>query len=148
MNKKKSDIASKYFNDGYNCAQSVLYAFKDQFNLDEDLLQGIGGGLGGGMGGMGLTCGAVLGAFILIGLKYGKRNRDDNQAKEKTYRKVREFSQIFKQKNKSITCNVLLGHDMADPEENVIIKEKGLFKTVCPQMIIDTVNLLDKEILK
>ena len=147
MDKKRSEMASEYFEKGYNCAQSVLYAFKDVFNLNEDLVQGLGGGLGGGLGKMGLTCGAVMGAFILIGLKYGKRDRNDNQAKEKTYEKVRHFNQLFKEKNGSIVCNDLLGYDITKQEDMAVIKEKGLFKTVCTQAIIDALDILEKNIM-
>lgn len=42
----------------------------------------IAGGFGGGMGYINETCGAVTGAFMLIGLKYGKVEVDDNAARD------------------------------------------------------------------
>ena len=37
----------------------------------------VSGAFGGGMGHLGETCGAVTGAFMLIGLKYGKTRVED-----------------------------------------------------------------------
>ena len=45
-----TEIATSQFLRGYNCAQSVLYAFRDEAGLSEDLALKIATGLGAGMG--------------------------------------------------------------------------------------------------
>ena len=45
-----TQIATSQFLRGYNCAQSVLYPFRDEAGLSEDLALKIATGLGGGMG--------------------------------------------------------------------------------------------------
>lgn len=45
-----TEIATSQFLRGYNCAQSVLYAFRGEAGLSEDLALKIATGLGAGMG--------------------------------------------------------------------------------------------------
>ena len=46
------------------------------------------------MGHLEETCGAVTGAFMVIGLKYGRTgDADDKNTKKKTYRLVKEFAE-------------------------------------------------------
>lgn len=131
------------FKDGFNCSQSVLSAFAPQYNLDGEMALRVAGGFGGGMGSMGETCGAVTGAFMVIGLQYGKTKIDDKISKGKTYQVVQEFSQIFKQRYGSIKCKELLGCDLSTEEGVKIAREKGLFKTFCPRLVEDAVDILE-----
>jgi C_GCAxxG_C_C family probable redox protein len=99
---------------------------------------------GGGMAQMGETCGAVTGAFMAIGLKYGRTRPDDDEAKRRTYALVREFVEKFRARNGSIICRELLGCDIGTPEGNRIAKNKELFSTVCPGFVRDAVNILEE----
>ena len=53
---------------GYNCAQSVMCAFADKTNLDEETLFKLAEGFGAGMGNRRNTCGALSGAVMLAGV--------------------------------------------------------------------------------
>ena len=57
------------FTNGYSCSQAVVSAYAEQFGLDHDTALRIAGGFGGGMGRRGEVCGALTGAFMVIGLK-------------------------------------------------------------------------------
>ena len=62
--KDRYQIATDYHNRGYNCCQSVCFAFLDQVDLDEKTLFRVTEGLGLGMGGMEGTCGAISAAAV------------------------------------------------------------------------------------
>ena len=64
----RGDIAKSYFLQGYNCAQAVLLAFEDAIGLDRDALLKLTLPFGGGMGRLRLTCGAVSGMVMALGL--------------------------------------------------------------------------------
>lgn len=96
---------------GYNCAQAVLCAYADMFNLDERTAYKIAEGFGTGMGGMGDTCGAVTAAFMLIGLKNGSGLPDDKSTRAATYKQIREFADAFKAKAGSVICRELKGEN-------------------------------------
>ena len=60
---------------GCNCCQAMLLAFAQEigqrWNLDEEALMALGSGFGSGMGGMEATCGALVGAGMVVGLLNG-----------------------------------------------------------------------------
>ncbi len=53
----------------YNCAQSVTVALADETGLSEDQLRQISAGFCAGMGNLEATCGALIGAGMIAGLK-------------------------------------------------------------------------------
>ena len=65
----RADRAIACHNKGYNCAQSVAFAFLDKVDIDPETLFKVTEGLGLGMGGMEGTCGAISAAAVLAGLK-------------------------------------------------------------------------------
>ena len=54
-----------------NCCQSVLLAYADILGKDEDALRRLGDGFAVGMGSMEATCGALIGAGMVAGLRLG-----------------------------------------------------------------------------
>lgn len=140
----KMSHALSTFDSGFNCSQSVLIAFCNDFGLHNEMAFRIACGLGGGMGRMAKTCGAVTGACMVIGLKYGQTERDDKAAKEKTYVLVRKFADLFAKDRGSLECRELLACDINTPEGFKVANEKGLFKTICPQCVASAVEILEK----
>ena len=112
--------------------------------IDRERALRVAGAFGGGMGRMGATCGAVTGAFMAIGLKCGKVRAEDDAAREKTYELVREFVTRFQSRHGSMSCKELLGYDLSNPQEREKAKEKGLFDTLCPQLVRDAVEILEE----
>ena len=64
----KSETALDYFRNKFNCSQAVFAAFGPAYGLSEDSCLKIGCAFGGGMGKQQLTCGAVTGALMALGL--------------------------------------------------------------------------------
>lgn len=141
-----SDAATAVFAQGVCCSQAVLSAYAEEYGLDRDTALKVSAGFGGGMGRMAQTCGAVTGAYMVIGLKYGAAT-GDREAKEKTYRLVREFAEKFKAKNGSLVCKTLLGCDISKPSGFEKMKKLGLHQKVCTQVVRDVCEMLD-ELLK
>ena len=50
-----------------NCTLSVLKAFEDKLNIDENTMIRTAAGFAAGMGGLEGTCGAIIGAVITAG---------------------------------------------------------------------------------
>lgn len=138
------DRAVSSLKEGFNCAQSVLSTYSKLFGLDRELALKIAQAFGGGMARMGQTCGAVTGAFMVIGLKHGKLRAEDDEAKEKTYEIVREFVKRFKSLHGSIMCKDLLGYDLNIPEELKEVEEKQIWDDRCPEFVKSGVEILEK----
>ena len=138
------NLACARFEEGFSCSQAVFSAYAEQFGLDRETALKISGGFGGGMGRMAQTCGAVTGAFMVIGLKYGAIDAEDKETKEKAYALVREFSDRFKSRHGSISCQDLLGCDISKPEGEKVAREQKLFETICPKLVKDAAELLEE----
>ena len=144
MDKVKQSVLC--FKEGFSCSQAVFATYAVEMGMDRDKALKIAQAFGGGMGAMGETCGAVTGAFMVIGLKYGRVKVDDDEAKRKTYALVQEFTRKFKARNGTIVCRELLGCDIGTPEGERIAKEKKLASTLCPKFVQDAAEII-KEIL-
>ena len=81
---EKSKYAQKamgLFLEGYNCSQSVFLAFEDLYKMDRETAQRVSSSFGGGMGRLREVCGAVTGAFLILGMAYPATDPGDKAAK-------------------------------------------------------------------
>jgi len=140
----RKEAGRECFKSGFVCSQAVLSVFAEQFGLDRDLALKLATAFGGGMARRARTCGAVTGALMVIGLRYGRAHIADTEAKGVTYRKSHEFFERFTHRNGSIICNELLGVDISTPEGTASAQEKNLFKTLCPVFVSDAVQILEE----
>jgi C_GCAxxG_C_C family probable redox protein len=141
----KPDIAvNDIFKKGFNCAQSVFTAFSDDFGIDKETALRISGGFGGGMGRLQLTCGAVTGAFMVLGLKYGQVKPEDSAAKEKVYSEIQKFAKEFTAINKTTSCFELLNCDLKTEEGKLFFKDNDLHNKICAKCVKDAVLILEK----
>ncbi len=140
---KRSDLAVQCFSEGFNCSQAVFTTYCEDLGLDKETALKISGAFGGGMGHIGETCGAVTGAFMLIGLKYGKFKKEDNEAKEKTYMLVKQFADCFKEEYGSVKCKDLIKYDISFEEELAKAREAGVFESMCPMVVKKAVEIIE-----
>lgn len=140
----KTEQAVKLFKQSFSCSQSVFSVYAEELGVDTGTAMKIAGAFGGGMARMGETCGAVTGAFMAIGLKYGKTKAEDKEAKEKTYDVVRQFVEIFKSMHGSTVCRELTGCDMNTTEGLNTFREKNIFETHCMNYVKDAVEILGR----
>jgi C_GCAxxG_C_C family probable redox protein len=144
----KSEQTEAYFAAGYNCAQAVFTPFGIEMGLTEDQCMKIAGTFGGGMARQQLTCGAVTGALMVIGLYFGGGIDDYRSKKEATYSMANKFFDEFRKRNNALSCRELLqGLDMNDPEDLKKIQELGLFGKSCVTYVRDAVEIIDALIL-
>ena len=141
MSKVEKAISS--FRGDFNCAQSILSSYATEFELDKDTALRIATGFGGGMGRMQNTCGAVSGAFMVIGLKFGMGESGDTEAREKTYQVIREFTNRFQEIHGSIVCKELLGCDINTPEGKDYYDRNDFFEKKCFQYVKDSAMILE-----
>ena len=144
MDKKTyADKAADNFEGGYNCSQSVLIAMCEELGLDRNSALRVSCGFGGGMGRQQETCGALSGAIMLIGLKYGKVLPEDAGAKEKTYALVYELAKRFREKHGSTLCRDLLGVELLTGEKEEISSK---VKNVCPVLVRSATELAGQRV--
>lgn len=142
-----TDKAKEYFSNNFNFSQAVFTTFATEMGLDEELALKIATQFGGGAR-KGEMCGAVSGALMVLGLKYGHCHLENEEEKGRAYRISEDFMNRFIQKNGTVVCRELLGYDLSEPEDMKKIKELNLFKTTCPEMVRCATEIVDEMIKK
>jgi len=137
----ETEIAEK-FRQGFDCGQVVFATVADNLGIDETLAYKLAAGLGGGMF-RGETCGAVIGAILAIGMKYGHHEADTFTIKSQNMAKVLEFQHKFMEKYPSTVCRELLGYDVGKPDEMAIILEQNLLLEFCPKVTAYAIDILE-----
>lgn len=139
-----TDITANYFSEGYNCAQSVIMAYAEEFGIDPDIAARMAGAFGGGMSRTGHTCGAVSGALMVIGMRLASNDPNDKVAKARTYDIGARFFTAFAARHSSTDCPGLLGCDIGTPEGSRTAREGGLFTTLCPLYVRDAAVIVEQ----
>ena len=140
----KSDDAVASYKSGFTCSSAVFSTFSGELGLDPDTAKKISCGFGAGISKTGNICGAVSGAILVIGLKYGKIKQGDDPATEKTRALVREFIREFTARHGSVSCKELLGYNLNNPDEYAKAREAKLFFTKCPELVHDAAAILER----
>lgn len=97
----KKEMAVYLKHNGYNCAQAVMMVYKDKLGLTEELIKQLGSGFGSGMGGTRATCGALVGANMVLGVL--------NKTEKPTKMISKDMVSEFIEKSGALECHVLKG---------------------------------------
>ncbi len=90
---------------------------------------------------MALTCGALTGAVMVLGL--AKNHPVEAEARELSYGKVRELFQRFEVCHGTTRCSELLGADLSTEEGRLKAKEDKLVSRICPGLVREVAGILD-----
>ena len=101
METRKHLAAEKKRCNSHNCAQAVVCTYCDIVGLPEDVAMDIAGAYGTGMGNMEGTCGALVGAGMIVGLATKDRNLSRSRMKR--------IMTDFQQRNGATRCSLLKG---------------------------------------
>ena len=123
-----------YFDENYNCAETIIHAANDYYHLDvngEDMK--LFGGFGGGMY-SGMVCGALIADVAVISRMIVLRSAKEE--KESVRPKIQKMVRIFKNHLDGLSCVEL------KPKYHT--KEEGCYKTILlgAQALEMTVNKL------
>lgn len=137
----KKTVADQFMK-GIDCSQVVLAECADRLGISREEACRMAAAFGGGMG-IGETCGAVVGAMIALGMKYGHGSEEEMAQKDVMNGKRAEFIAAFREKYDGCACRTLLGHDISVPGEFDKVLQEGLLFDFCPQVVLDTLEILD-----
>ncbi len=136
-----AERARNYFDQTYNCSQSVFSAFTPLQGIDEKTALRLAAPFGGGFARQGHVCGAVTGALLVLGLTRGK---EIPAGKGEIYTLSQEFIRRFEAKHGSLLCRSLIDFDISTPEGYQNASESGVFKKVCPRLIETAVEVVQE----
>ena len=101
METRKHIAAEKLENGTHNCAQAIICTYADMVGIDEATAYNLGNAFGSGMGNMEGTCGALVGAGIVLGMA----TKDKSNARKG----MRQIMTQFQQRNGATQCKMLKG---------------------------------------
>jgi C_GCAxxG_C_C family probable redox protein len=140
----RSEIAFNIMsNRQMNCAQTILSTYCDIFHLDRMLALQVSQGFGRGMGRGENYCGAVSGAYMVIGLSRNISPANLRENVDKTYDLLQDFNRKFIEIHDSLVCHKLVGYDLSTPEGLAEARSKGVFTTLCPVFVKDSALILE-----
>ena len=124
METRKHLAAEKKRCNSHNCAQAVVCTYCDLVGLHEQTALDIAGSFGTGMGNMEGTCGALVGAGMVLGL--ATKDRNVSRAR------MKEIMTKFQQRNGAIRCKELKGVGT------------GIVLRDCPDCVADASEFLEE----
>ncbi|MGY5876161.1 MAG: C-GCAxxG-C-C family protein [Candidatus Thorarchaeota archaeon] len=146
MPSNSADTANKIFRERKgSCSQAIFAGYSEQLGLgkvDYDISMRIASAFSGGIARMGNICGALTGALMALGLKYGA-DEEQNKINEVSVKLLDEFQSL----NGSIICRELIKHDLITEEDLKQAFENGSFDN-CHKFVEDVTVMLDRLLLQ
>ena len=103
----KQKRAVELFDEGFNCAQSVIVPFVDALPVDASTALRMAGGFGHGLR-VGEVCGAISGAAMVLGLRDGTDEPGDMAAKNACNAQTLELMRTLTATLGSCHCHTLI----------------------------------------
>lgn len=92
-------------------------SFKEYIDYQDSLLPGLATGFGPEIARKELICGALTGAVMVIGMKFGRTDPKDSVSEVKVYEKCRQFWDRFEKEFGNVNCYALTDVHFDNPEE-------------------------------
>jgi C_GCAxxG_C_C family probable redox protein len=140
-----SDVskAVELFRNGCACSQALVATYGPRYGLSESHALRLASGFAGGMR-MAETCGAVTGAYMILGLAKSGSDCNVAEGRQAAYDAVVALSKAFRERQGSLTCRELLGCDISTPEGAQAARDAGLFRTKCPEFVRCAAELVEE----
>lgn len=126
MESRANIAVSRKASGKYNCAQAVASTYADIVGIDESAICNIANAFGVGMGNMEGTCGALVGAGMIIGMACGDRPR--------SMKAMRDIMSAFEARNGTTICKHLKGAGASAP------------RRACNDCVADAAALLEEKL--
>ena len=140
MELTKENIAESFMK-GVDCSQIIMGEWADGLGLSKEDALKVSSAFGGGLG-VGESCGAIIGAMLVLGMKYGNSAANQQQQKDVLNAKRAEFLDKFKKAHAHFVCRDLIGYDFSKPEDVPKILDSGILFEACPCFIRTACDIL------
>lgn len=124
-----------------SCSQAIFATYGEHLGLgkiDFETGMKVASAFSGGIAGTGNICGALTGALMALGLKYGS-NEDPFKINDVSRKVLDEFESI----NGTTICRELINHDLLTQDDIKKAFDTGAFKN-CGKYVEDVGKILDK----
>lgn len=126
METRKHLAAEKKRCGSHNCAQAIVCTYADRIGLDDATARNVANAFAAGMGNMEGTCGALVGAGIVLGMA--------TKDKAQSMKAMRQVMTQFQQRNGATQCRLLKGVGTKEP------------LCECPDCVADAAEFLEAQL--
>ena len=120
--------------DGFLCSEAVLLALSESMGVESELIPRVATGFAAGVARTGNVCGALSGAIMGLGLRYG-RDAPATELRMRPYWYSRSLAEAFEEAYGSVTCPGVLGLDIDDPDDYRRYIEEDMWANKCREII-------------
>jgi C_GCAxxG_C_C family probable redox protein len=138
--------ANELFRSGLNCSQAIVAVFSEEHGFPAETALKIAYPFGRGMGGCGHTCGALTGAMMVIGMKYGTAGQNETDKMKLAREKTRRLIEIFESEHGTTLCNDLTGFDQRKLNGPELMAMLPHFHNTCRKFLETVVTFLEEEL--
>ena len=138
--------ANELFRSGLNCSQAIVAVFSEEHGFPAETALKIAYPFGRGMGGCGHTCGALTGAMMVIGMKYGTAGQNETDKMKLAREKTRRLIEIFESEHGTTLCNDLTGLDQRKLNGPELMAMLPHFHSRCQKFLETVVTFLEEEL--
>ncbi|MDR2911370.1 MAG: C-GCAxxG-C-C family protein [Bacteroidales bacterium] len=138
---QRTELALSYFEEGYNCAQSVVLAYCDIIGLDKETAAKMSLSFGGGIGRMREVCGTITAMAMMAGFRYPAANPTDKGLYTLNYSVVRKMTELFRQSNGTIKCSELVRQVKADTRPVPPAMAACIAKRPCARLVAEAADI-------
>jgi C_GCAxxG_C_C family probable redox protein len=136
LSKKETvNYAVQFAEEGFLCSESVLLALSRTLGVESDIIPKIATGFGAGISRLGEVCGAVSGAIMGLGLKFGRNTVGESPAETDPYVFGTTMANLFIARFGHLRCRDLIGLNLAVETDRQAYKELKLWETRCRDII-------------
>ncbi len=114
----------RFMEEGRTCAEAIVMTGCSAMGIEDERVPDFALGLAGGVGLQGLTCGAITGAAIVLGLVNTRQPAERPQQIMATARAVQTLTREFAEQFGATDCRTLTGLDLTTPEGRRELKER------------------------
>jgi len=133
-------LARSYASKDFLCSESVLMALANTQKVESSLIPRIATGFGSGCGRCGEICGALSGAIMGLGIKYG-RDKVENLEGHRPYWFSTQLINRFRDAEGAIRCSDLLGFDLSAQGSIERYRSANLWEKKCIGLIVKATEI-------
>ena len=137
MLSKKETVkrAEQYVEKGFLCSEAVLLALSEAQNITSEIIPRIATGFGAGISRHGEVCGALSGAVMGLGLRFGRSQVSETPQDTSPYKFGQTMVNLFVTRIGHIRCRDILDLDISSDEGLKKYREQRLWESKCRELI-------------
>ncbi len=137
MLSKKETVnrAEQYAEKGFLCSEAVLLALSEVQNITSEIIPCIATGFGAGISRHGEVCGALSGAVMGLGLRFGRSQVSETPQDSSPYQFGQTMVNLFASRFGNIRCRDILDLDISSDEGRRKYRELNLWDSKCRELI-------------